>query len=167
MSFGEGDLHDRVDKLETTNGKLCAEINRQELEIRELREDSKKLLIERDAYLDLAKRTGWENDKLRQENAKLKLRIEHLPSERDCEICDRTTMLTDLEGLQRENAKLHERIAELTHYHPPTIEDVLYTYGQSCIRAHEEAMSDDAKREMLASLRKEFEMKLREVIGNE
>lgn len=54
-----------------------------------------------------------------------------------------------------------------THYHAPTVEDVLYTYGQSCIRAHEEAESDDAKREMLASLRKEFEMKLREVMRDE
>lgn len=56
---------------------------------------------------------------------------------------------------------------QCTHYHAPTIDDVLYTYGQSCIRAHEEAGSDDAKREMLASLRKEFEMKLREVMRDE
>ena len=44
MSFGDGDLHiakdelqKKVDKLEITNGELCAEINRQELLIRELR----------------------------------------------------------------------------------------------------------------------------------
>ena len=37
MSFGDGDLHveneklrERVDSLETTNGELCGEINRQE-----------------------------------------------------------------------------------------------------------------------------------------
>lgn len=31
-----GELQERVDSLETTNGKLCAEINRQERRIREL-----------------------------------------------------------------------------------------------------------------------------------
>ena len=43
MSFGDGDLHvkaaklqERVDSLETTNGKLCDEINRQERRIRQL-----------------------------------------------------------------------------------------------------------------------------------
>ena len=43
MSFGDGDLHieneklkERVDSLEVTNGKLCAEINRQERRIRQL-----------------------------------------------------------------------------------------------------------------------------------
>ena len=43
MSFGEGDLHGkveaqakRIDNLMETNGKLCDEINRQEKRIREL-----------------------------------------------------------------------------------------------------------------------------------
>ena len=52
MSFGEGDLHeevrtlkgynqsleDKVDHLKDVNGKLCAEINRQERVIEQLRE---------------------------------------------------------------------------------------------------------------------------------
>lgn len=45
MSFGEGDLHGkveaqakRIDNLMETNGKLCEEINRQEKRIRELEE---------------------------------------------------------------------------------------------------------------------------------
>ena len=36
MSFGEGNLHERIDKLADTNGKLCAEINRQERVIEDL-----------------------------------------------------------------------------------------------------------------------------------
>lgn len=36
MSFEESILHERIDKLELTNGELCAEINRQERRIREL-----------------------------------------------------------------------------------------------------------------------------------
>lgn len=28
MSFGEGNLHERIDKLADTNGYLCAEVNR-------------------------------------------------------------------------------------------------------------------------------------------
>ena len=38
MSFGEGNLHEKVDRLKDVNGKLCAEINRQERRIRELEE---------------------------------------------------------------------------------------------------------------------------------
>lgn len=49
MSFGDGNLHDRVDKLETTNGELCAEINRQERRIREL-EAVIRCLLEADGY---------------------------------------------------------------------------------------------------------------------
>lgn len=30
MSFGDGNLRARIDHLEEVNGKLCAEINRQE-----------------------------------------------------------------------------------------------------------------------------------------
>lgn len=70
-------------------------------------------------------------------------------------------------GLGKPRTTVNYEPGECTHYHPPTVEDVLYTYGQSCIRAYEEAESDDAKREMLASLRKEFEMKLREVLRDE
>jgi len=36
MSFGEGNLHEEVDRLKGVNGELCAEINRQERRIREL-----------------------------------------------------------------------------------------------------------------------------------
>ena len=36
MSFGDGNLHDEVDRLKEVNGKLCAEINRQERRIRQL-----------------------------------------------------------------------------------------------------------------------------------
>ena len=38
MSFGEGDLHAQVDRLKDVNGSLCAEINRQERVIEQLRE---------------------------------------------------------------------------------------------------------------------------------
>lgn len=37
MSFGDGDLHDRVSKLETANARLCEEINRLTAENDELR----------------------------------------------------------------------------------------------------------------------------------
>jgi len=37
MSFGEGDLHAQVDRLKGVNGSLCAEINRQERVIEQLR----------------------------------------------------------------------------------------------------------------------------------
>ena len=30
MSFGDGNLRERIDHLEEVNGELCAEINRQE-----------------------------------------------------------------------------------------------------------------------------------------
>lgn len=30
MSFGDGNLHEQIDKLKEVNGSLCAEINRQE-----------------------------------------------------------------------------------------------------------------------------------------
>lgn len=36
MSFGDGNLHEEVDRLKDVNGKLCDEINRQERRIREL-----------------------------------------------------------------------------------------------------------------------------------
>ena len=36
MSFGEGNLHEEVDRLKDVNGELCEEINRQERRIREL-----------------------------------------------------------------------------------------------------------------------------------
>ena len=37
MSFGEGNLHDEIDRLKDVNGSLCAEINRQERVIERLR----------------------------------------------------------------------------------------------------------------------------------
>lgn len=36
MSFGDGNLHDEVDRLKVVNGELCGEINRQERRIRQL-----------------------------------------------------------------------------------------------------------------------------------
>lgn len=45
MSFGEGDLHERIDNLMETNGELCAEINRQERRIRELETLAKALYV--------------------------------------------------------------------------------------------------------------------------
>ena len=36
MSFGEGNLHDEIDRLKEVNGSLCAEINRQERVIEDL-----------------------------------------------------------------------------------------------------------------------------------
>lgn len=42
MSFGEGNLHERIDKLADTNGYLCAEVNRLAKENEELRELSKE-----------------------------------------------------------------------------------------------------------------------------
>ena len=37
MSFGEGNLHERIDKLADTNGYLCAEVNRLSKEQEQLR----------------------------------------------------------------------------------------------------------------------------------
>ena len=55
MSFGDGNLRDRVgdlnrqvDKLQRVNGELCAEINRQERRIRELEEMLRQAGIEVD-----------------------------------------------------------------------------------------------------------------------
>ena len=44
-----GDLNRQVDKLQRTNGELCAEINRQERRIRELEEMLRQAGIEVDA----------------------------------------------------------------------------------------------------------------------
>ncbi len=38
MSFGEGNLHERIDRLADTNGYLCAEVNRLSKEQEQLRE---------------------------------------------------------------------------------------------------------------------------------
>lgn len=38
MSFGEGNLHEKLDKLADTNGYLCAEVNRLSKEQEQLRE---------------------------------------------------------------------------------------------------------------------------------
>lgn len=44
MSFGEGNLHERIDKLADTNGYLCAEVNR-------LSKENEKLIgLVRDMY---------------------------------------------------------------------------------------------------------------------
>lgn len=44
MSFGEGNLHDEIDRLKEVNGSLCAEINRQERVI----ESQAELIANRD-----------------------------------------------------------------------------------------------------------------------
>ena len=44
MSFGEGNLHDEIDRLKEVNGSLCAEINRQECVI----EQQAELIANRD-----------------------------------------------------------------------------------------------------------------------
>ena len=47
MSFGEGNLHERIDKLADTNGYLCAEINRL------AKENEKLSVLVRDMYKKL------------------------------------------------------------------------------------------------------------------
>lgn len=51
--------------------------------------------------------------------------------------------------------------SDLRHYHAPTVEDVLFSYGQSCIRISNEAETDAAEQTMLAKLREEYAAKLR------
>lgn len=49
MSFGEGNLHERIDKLADTNGYLCAEVNRlskEQEQLRELVRDMYKALLD-------------------------------------------------------------------------------------------------------------------------
>ena len=38
MSFGDGNLHERVERLENANGRLCEEVNALEARNRELEE---------------------------------------------------------------------------------------------------------------------------------
>lgn len=47
------------------------------------------------------------------------------------------------------------------HYHAPTVDDLLFSYGQACIRTSNEAETDAAKQTMLAKLREEYAVKLR------
>jgi len=47
------------------------------------------------------------------------------------------------------------------HYHEPTVDDLLFSYGQACIRTSNEAETDAAKQTMLAKLREEYAVKLR------
>lgn len=47
------------------------------------------------------------------------------------------------------------------HYHEPTVEDLLFSYGQACIRTSNEAETDAAKQTMLARLREDYATKLR------
>ena len=46
------------------------------------------------------------------------------------------------------------------HYHEPTVDDLLFSFGQACIRASNEAETDAAKQTMLANLRHEYAEKL-------
>lgn len=52
-------------------------------------------------------------------------------------------------------------IHEWHHYHAPTVEDLLFSYGQACIRTSNEAETDAAKQTMLARLREDYAAKLR------
>jgi hypothetical protein len=47
------------------------------------------------------------------------------------------------------------------HYHKPTVEDLLFSYGQACICTSNEAETDAAKQTMLARLREDYAVKLR------
>lgn len=74
MSFGEGDLHeevrtlkgynqsleDKIDHLKDVNGKLCAEINRQERVIEELRANAARLVSANDAMAERMRELGIE-----------------------------------------------------------------------------------------------------------
>lgn len=53
------------------------------------------------------------------------------------------------------------KIHEWHHYHEPTVDDLLFSYGQACIRASNESETEAAKQTMLASLRHEYAAKLR------
>lgn len=55
----------------------------------------------------------------------------------------------------------HVRAKNLHHYHEPTVDDLLFSYGQACICASNEAETDAAKQTMLANLRHEYAAKLR------
>lgn len=55
MSFGEGNLHDEVDRLKVVNGKLCDEINRQERVI----EEQRRLIANRDELVRDLLREAW------------------------------------------------------------------------------------------------------------
>lgn len=55
----------------------------------------------------------------------------------------------------------HVHKSDIRHYHVPTVEDLLFSYGQSCIRISNEAETDAAKQTMLAKLREEYAAKLR------
>lgn len=55
----------------------------------------------------------------------------------------------------------HMDVAGWTHHHEPTVDDLLFSYGQACIRASNEAKTEAAKQTMLASLRHEYAVKLR------
>lgn len=52
-------------------------------------------------------------------------------------------------------------IHEWHHHHAPTIDDLLFSYGQACIRASNEAETDAAKQTMLTRLREDYATKLR------
>ena len=60
MSFGDGNLHDEVDRLKVVNGKLCAEINRQERVIE--RQAERIAELERSAERYRLKIICYEND---------------------------------------------------------------------------------------------------------
>lgn len=47
------------------------------------------------------------------------------------------------------------------HYHAPTVDDLLFSYGQACIRISNEAETDAAKQTMMAGLREEYASELR------
>lgn len=59
MSFGEGNLHERVERLEETNGYLCAEINRQQERIEGLEELVRDLWPRASFTMSADNRQGW------------------------------------------------------------------------------------------------------------
>lgn len=65
------------------------------------------------------------------------------------------------DGKSWHRAFLDPNASVYRHYHEPTVDDLLFSYGQSCIRVSNEAGTDAAKQTMLAKLREEYAAKLR------
>ena len=59
MSFGEGNLHERVERLEEANGYLCAEVNRQQERIGDLEELVRDLWPRASFTMSPENRRGW------------------------------------------------------------------------------------------------------------
>ena len=75
----------------------------------------------------------------------------------------------EIDRLRDESAELRELVRDMwlklskkapTEWNVQRVENLLYTYGQSCVRATMEAATDAARESMLASLRSEYSEKL-------